>query len=76
MVLEGQVTNVTAFGAFVDLGVHVDGLAHVSRLADRFVRDPAEVVRAGQRVRTVVLEVDRPRRRISLSLRPSDGARG
>jgi uncharacterized protein len=75
MVLEGMVTNVAAFGAFVDLGVHVDGLVHVSRLADRFVKDPTEVVRTGRRVRVVVLEVDLARKRISLSMRPSDGAK-
>ncbi|MFP4071488.1 MAG: helix-hairpin-helix domain-containing protein, partial [Desulfovibrionales bacterium] len=69
MVLPGIVTNVTGFGAFVDVGVHQDGLVHVSQLADRFVRDPAEVVRTGQHVRTRVLEVDLERRRISLSLK-------
>jgi len=67
MVLEGVVTNVTAFGAFVDVGVHQDGLVHVSQLADRFVRDPSEVVHAGQRLTVRVLEVDLARRRISLS---------
>ncbi|MGE4292561.1 MAG: Tex family protein [Desulfovibrio sp.] len=67
MVLPGIVTNVTAFGAFVDVGVHQDGLVHVSQLADHFVRDPAEVVRAGQQVRVRVLEVDPGRKRISLS---------
>ncbi len=67
MVLEGVVTNVTAFGAFVDVGVHQDGLVHVSQIADRFVRDPAEVVHAGQRITVRVLEVDLARRRISLS---------
>ncbi len=72
MVLEGVVTNVAAFGAFVDIGVHQDGLVHVSRLADRFVRDPHEVVRSGQVVRVVVLEVDPARKRISLSLRLAD----
>ena len=69
MRLPGIVTNVTAFGAFVDIGVHQDGLVHVSQLADRFVRDPAEVVRVGQRVTVTVLEVDHQRRRISLSMR-------
>jgi protein Tex len=69
MVLPGIVTNVTRFGAFVDVGVHQDGLVHVSQMADRFVRDPAEVVRAGQHVRARVLEVDLERRRISLSLK-------
>jgi protein Tex len=70
--LEGVVTNVTAFGAFVDLGVHHDGLVHVSKLADRFVRDPAEVVKIGDRIRVRVLEVDLVRKRISLTARPAD----
>jgi uncharacterized protein len=69
MKLEGVVTNVTAFGAFVDIGVHQDGLVHVSQLADRRVASPAEVVRVGQRVRVTVLEVDLARKRISLSMR-------
>jgi uncharacterized protein len=73
MVLEGVVTNVTAFGAFVDVGVHQDGLIHVSRLADRFVRDPAEVVKVGDKLKVKVLEVDLARKRISLSARMSDG---
>ncbi len=76
MRLPGIVTNVTAFGAFVDVGVHQDGLVHVSQLADRFVRDPAEVVRVHQQVVVTVLDVDRARRRISLSLRPSQLERG
>jgi len=67
MVLEGVVTNVTAFGAFVDVGVHQDGLVHVSQLADRFVKDPREVVSAGARIEVHVLEVDLARKRISLS---------
>ncbi|MCA9516780.1 MAG: RNA-binding transcriptional accessory protein [Myxococcales bacterium] len=67
MVLAGIVTNVTAFGAFVDVGVHQDGLVHISELADRFVKDPHEVVAAGQRVRVKVLEVDAGRKRVSLS---------
>ncbi|HYW24396.1 MAG TPA: Tex family protein [Terriglobales bacterium] len=67
MVLQGVVTNVTAFGAFVDVGVHQDGLVHVSELANRFVRDPAEVVRVGDRLTVRVLGVDLPRRRLSLS---------
>ncbi len=71
--LPGIVTNVTAFGAFVDVGVHHDGLVHVSQLADRFVRDPAEVVRVGQRVTVTVLEVDHQRHRISLSMRENPG---
>jgi uncharacterized protein len=72
MVLEGIVTNVANFGAFVDIGVHQDGLAHVSRLADRFVKDPREVVKAGDIVKVAVLEVDLKRKRISLSMRRSE----
>jgi len=75
MSLEGVVTNVTAFGAFVDVGVHQDGLVHVSELADRFVRDPSEVVRVGDRLRVRVLGVDLERRRISLSARSGSGQR-
>jgi len=67
MVLQGVVTNVTAFGAFVDVGVHQDGLVHVSELANRFVRDPAEVVHVGDRLTVKVLGVDLARRRLSLS---------
>ncbi|HLF94581.1 MAG TPA: Tex family protein [Planctomycetota bacterium] len=73
LVLEGVVTNVTRFGAFVDIGVHQDGLVHVSELAPRFVRDPAEVVRAGQVVRVKVLSVDPALRRIALSLKQVSG---
>ena len=69
MRLPGIVTNVTKFGAFVDVGVHQDGLIHISQLADRFVKDPAEVVKLGQQVVVRVLEVDLDRKRISLSLR-------
>ena len=69
MTLAGVVTNVTAFGAFVDVGVHQDGLVHVSRLADRFVADPSAVVRPGQRVTVSVVDVDLARRRISLSMK-------
>jgi uncharacterized protein len=69
MQLPGIVTNVTRFGAFVDVGVHHDGLVHVSELADRFVKDPAEVVKVQQKVAVTVLEVDLPRKRISLSMR-------
>ncbi|HKF76728.1 MAG TPA: Tex family protein [Candidatus Dormibacteraeota bacterium] len=69
MVLEGVVTNVTAFGAFVDVGVHQDGLIHVSELSTRFVRDPAQVVRVGDRLRVKVLSVDLERRRLGLSAR-------
>ena len=69
MKLPGIVTNVTKFGAFVDIGVHQDGLVHVSQLADRFVKDPADVVRVQQIVTVTVLEVDLPRRRIALSMK-------
>lgn len=74
MVLEGTVTNVAAFGAFVDIGVHQDGLVHVSQLADRFVKDPHEVVKAGDVVKVTVTEVDIPRKRIGLSMRKDGGA--
>jgi uncharacterized protein len=67
MELEGVVTNVTAFGAFVDVGVHQDGLVHVSQLADRFVKDPADVVKVGEKIKVRVLEVDLQRKRIALS---------
>jgi uncharacterized protein len=67
LALEGVVTNVTAFGAFVDIGVHQDGLVHVSQLSDRFVKDPAEVVRAGDRIKVRVVEVDLVRKRIALT---------
>jgi len=69
MVVPGIVTNVTAFGAFVDIGVHQDGLVHISRLADRFVKDPNEVVKVRQQVKVRVLEVDIRRKRISLSMK-------
>jgi uncharacterized protein len=69
MKLPGVVTNVTAFGAFIDVGVHQDGLAHVSQLSDSFVRDPAEAVKVGQRVMATVMEVDLQRKRIALSLK-------
>jgi uncharacterized protein len=72
MVLEGVVTNVAAFGAFVDVGVHQDGLVHVSAMANRFVKDPREVVKSGDVVRVKVLAVDVPRNRIGLSLRLDD----
>lgn len=74
MVLEGTVTNVAAFGAFVDVGVHQDGLVHVSQLADRFVKDPHEVVKTGQVVKVTVVEVDVPRKRIGLSMKKDGGA--
>ncbi len=69
MTLNGVVTNVAAFGAFVDIGVHQDGLVHVSQLADRFIKNPADVVRVGQQVQVRVLEVDIQRKRISLTMR-------
>jgi len=74
MSLEGTVTNVAAFGAFVDIGVHQDGLVHVSQLADRFVKDPHEVVKAGDVVRVRVTEIDVPRKRIGLSMRKDSDA--
>jgi protein Tex len=73
MSLEGTVTNVAAFGAFVDIGVHQDGLVHVSQLADRFVKDPHEVVKAGDVVRVRVVEVDGARKRIGLTMRRDGG---
>ncbi|MCU0438009.1 MAG: RNA-binding transcriptional accessory protein [Raineya sp.] len=69
MKLPGIVTNVTKFGAFVDIGVHQDGLVHISEIADKYVADPAEVVKVGQKVQVTVLEIDTDRRRIALSLR-------
>ncbi len=77
MILEGVVTNVAAFGAFVDVGVHQDGLVHVSALANTFVKDPRDVVKPGQIVKVKVLEVDKPRKRIALTMRLDDqpGAR-
>jgi len=74
MILEGVVTNVAAFGAFVDIGVHQDGLVHVSCLSTQYVKDPHEVVKAGAVVKVKVLEVDLPRQRISLTLRLDDEA--
>jgi uncharacterized protein len=74
MVLEGVVTNVAAFGAFVDIGVHQDGLVHVSAMSKAFVKDPRDVVKPGDIVRVKVMEVDKPRKRISLSLRLDDEA--
>lgn len=73
MILEGTVTNVAAFGAFVDVGVHQDGLVHVSALAETFVSDPHYVVRSGQVVKVKVMDVDPERKRISLSMKLSDG---
>ena len=72
MVLEGTVTNVAAFGAFVDIGVHQDGLVHVSQLADRFIKDPSDVVKAGDVVKVKVLEIDVKRKRISLTMRKGE----
>jgi len=69
MKLPGVITNVTAFGAFVDIGVHQDGLVHISQLADRFVKDPHQIVKVQQRVVVTVLDVDLKRRRISLSMK-------
>jgi protein Tex len=74
MQLEGVVTNMVAFGAFVDIGVHQDGLVHVSQLADKFVKDPAEVVRVGQKVKVTVVSVDLERNRIALSMRKQQQA--
>jgi uncharacterized protein len=72
MVLEGQVTNVAAFGAFVDIGVHQDGLVHVSAMSKNFVSDPREVVKSGDIVKVKVMDVDLPRKRVSLTLRLDD----
>ena len=74
MILEGVVTNVAAFGAFVDIGVHQDGLVHISALSNTFVKDPHTVVKAGQVVKVKVLEVDPKRKRIALTMRLSDAA--
>ncbi|MGN6103634.1 MAG: Tex family protein [Kofleriaceae bacterium] len=73
MVLEGIVTNVTAFGAFVDIGVHNDGLVHVSQLAEQFVKDPSEVVKVGQKLTVRVIEIDSQRKRIALSAKKGGG---
>lgn len=73
MRLPGTVTNVTAFGAFVDVGVHQDGLVHISQMADRFVKDPSEVVKVNQKVTVTVMEVDLARKRISLSMKSKPG---
>jgi protein Tex len=74
--LPGIVTNVTAFGAFVDIGVHQDGLVHISQLSDSFVKNPADVVKVAQKVQVTVIEVDLPRKRIALSMksRPEIGS--
>jgi uncharacterized protein len=76
MILPGIVTNVTAFGAFVDVGVHQDGLVHVSRLSDSFVENPQSFLKPGQRVKVAVLEVDEQRKRVSLSMRKNDLRQG
>jgi len=73
MILSGIITNITAFGAFVDIGVHQDGLVHVSQMANRFVRDPNEVVKLTQKVRVKVMDVDVARKRISLSMKEAAG---
>src|SRR5213078_4457690 len=72
MILEGVVTNVAAFGAFVDVGVHQDGLVHVSAMAKTFVKDPRSIVKPGDIVQVKVLDVDKPRKRIALTLRLDD----
>ena len=69
LILQGVVTNVTAFGAFVDIGVHQDGLVHISHLANRYVKDPGDVVKAGQVVMVKVLSADSQRKRIALSIK-------
>ncbi|SCZ54609.1 Tex family protein [Thiohalomonas denitrificans] len=76
MILEGVVTNVTNFGAFVDIGVHQDGLVHISAMSEKFIRDPREVVKAGDLVKVKVMEVDLPRKRIGLTMRMSDSLQG
>ncbi len=73
MVLEGVVTNIVAFGAFVDIGVHQDGLVHVSQLSDRYIKDPNDAVKVGQRVKVTVQSIDLPRNRIALSMRTDGG---
>jgi uncharacterized protein len=76
MKLPGIVTNVAAFGAFVDIGVHQDGLVHISQLSDQFVKNPADVVKVAQKVMVTVTEIDLPRKRIALSMKskPEIGA--
>jgi uncharacterized protein len=75
MKLPGIVTNLTAFGAFVDIGVHQDGLVHISQLSNRFVKNPADILKVQQRVTVTVLDVDLARKRIALSLKQSAGAK-
>ena len=72
MILEGTVTNVAAFGAFVDIGVHQDGLVHISAMSKTFIKDPREVVKSGDIVKVKVLEVEVARKRIALTLRLDD----
>jgi uncharacterized protein len=74
MVLTGTVRNVIDFGAFVDIGVHQDGLVHVSEMANRFIRHPSEVVKVGDIVNVIVLEVDMQRKRIALSIKQASGS--
>ena len=74
MILEGTVTNVTAFGAFVDVGVHQDGLVHISELSNRYIKDASEVVKAGQIVKVKVLSADAKVKRIALSMKALDAA--
>ncbi|HPB02632.1 MAG TPA: S1 RNA-binding domain-containing protein, partial [Bacteroidales bacterium] len=69
MELPGIVTNITKFGAFVDIGVHQDGLVHISQIADRFIADPSEVLKLNQKIKVRILEVDKPRKRINLSMK-------
>jgi uncharacterized protein len=76
MQLEGVVTNIVAFGAFVDVGVHQDGLVHVSQLADRYVADPNDVVKVGQKVQVRVMSVDLERNRIALTMKREGGKAG
>ena len=76
MILEGVITNVANFGAFVDIGVHQDGLVHVSQLANRFVSDPKEIVQVGQVVKVKVLEINADLKRIGLSIKAVDGGSG
>ncbi len=74
MILEGVVTNVAAFGAFVDIGVHQDGLVHISAMSRTFIKDPRDVAKPGDIVKVKVLEVDKPRKRIALTMRMEDEA--
>jgi uncharacterized protein len=73
MVLEGVITNVTKFGAFVDIGVHQDGLVHISELSNRYIKEPSEVVKAGQIVKVKVLSTDPKMKRIALSIKQLQG---